>query len=77
MLRLSEAAVMNKRTAAQYLPLVAALAEGRTIQANRGTPGEPHWVSLDENDGEVRFSCEPDLYRVEPDSTARNEEGRR
>lgn len=64
---------MNKRTAARYLPLVAALAEGRTVQANRGTPSDPHWVSLDENDGEVRFSCEPELYRVEPDSTARNE----
>ncbi len=60
---------MNKQNAAQYLPMVAALAEGRTIQANRGTRGDPHWVALDENDGEVRFSCEPDLYRVASDAT--------
>jgi hypothetical protein len=55
---------MNKRNAGRYLPLVSALAEGRIIQANRGSPDDPHWVSLDENDGEVRFSCEPDLYRI-------------
>lgn len=61
---------MNKRNARRYLPLVAALAEGRTIQANRGGDGEPNWVSLDENDGEVRFSCAPELYRVAPDASA-------
>ena len=66
---------MNKHTAAQYLPLVAALAEGRTLQANRGNRSDPHWVSLDENDGEVRFSCEPDLYRIEPDSRERDSDG--
>ncbi len=57
---------MNKHNAKQYLPLIAALAAGHTIQANRGTPTDPHWVDLTDDDGEVRFSCAPELYRVAP-----------
>lgn len=58
---------MNKHNAARYLPLVAALAEGRTIQANRGSPGEPQWENLEANEGEVHFTCVPELYRIAPD----------
>lgn len=54
---------MNRQTAALYAPLVAALAAGQTIQANRGTVEDPNWVSLGDD---VEFSCPPRLYRIDP-----------
>lgn len=58
---------MNRHNAHLYLPLVAALANGHTIQANRkGSGSEDNWVSLDADDGEVKFTCEPHLYRIHP-----------
>lgn len=53
---------MNRQTAVLYAPLVAALAAGRTIQANRGSEEAPNWVILGDD---VEFSCPPHLYRVE------------
>lgn len=57
---------MHRKDAQQYLPLVAALAAGHTIQANRGTVDQPRWESLGDA---VEFSCAPELYRADPDST--------
>lgn len=54
---------MNKHNAAQYLPLVIALSEGKEIEANRGYEGNPIWEPVSE-DGEVLFTCAPHLYRV-------------
>jgi len=61
---------MNKKNAHLFLPLVQALAAGLTIRANRGTRDNPLWVRLEAEDGEVHFSCAPDLYDVDPDELA-------
>ena len=60
---------MNRKNAHLYLPLVRALSFGMTIQANRSPDpaGDPQWVDLDENEGEVLFTCAPELYRVKPE----------
>lgn len=51
---------MTKDNAKDYLPLVQALAEGKTIQSNyRGT----HWVDLDD----VSFSDPHKCYRIKPE----------
>lgn len=51
---------MTKHNAKDYLPLVQALAEGKTIQSNyRGT----HWVDLDD----VSFSDPHKCYRIKPE----------
>ena len=42
--------------------LRAAAAAGQRIQANRGTPEAPNWVTL----ADPQFTCEAHLYRVEP-----------
>lgn len=50
---------MNKNNAAQYLPLVQALADGRVIRArNSGYPVEM---------GEVNFSLPPECYDIKPE----------
>ena len=54
---------MTRDNAHLYLPLVQALADGQTIQANRGTVAEPRWEDLPEA---VLFTCEPHLYRAAP-----------
>lgn len=59
---------MNKNNAKEYLPLVQALAEGKTLQVNRmGEGNPPKWLDLTSHDGEVQFSCEPKFYRVKPE----------
>lgn len=58
---------MNKTNAHHYLPHVRDLAEGHTLQANRGTDEAPRWEDLDANDGEVLFTCAPDKYRRKPE----------
>ena len=50
---------MTKETAKEYLPLVQALAEGKTIQCD--TSGE--WLDL----GRVEFTGSPDHYRIKPE----------
>jgi hypothetical protein len=54
---------MNKENAHLYLPLVQALAEGKTIEILANRKGCEDWeetVSLD-------FSCTPDCYRIKPE----------
>lgn len=56
---------VNRLNAHLYLPLVQALAAGLTIQANRKLPdGSDNWVSLEADDGEVKFTCPPEGYRI-------------
>lgn len=53
---------MNKNNAAAYLPLVQALADGKTIQyIDCG-----HWYDCNEDDG-VLFSSGPSIYRIKPE----------
>ena len=54
---------MNKDNAAQFLPLVQALAEGKTIQVNQGTADNPQW----EDFANPFFNGNPDDYRVKPE----------
>lgn len=58
---------MNRHNAYAYLPLVAALAASKTIQAYRGQPGGSiAWEDFGPDD-EVLFTCPPHLYRVKPE----------
>jgi hypothetical protein len=50
---------MNKENAHLYLPLVQALAEGKTIQHWVGQ----HWVDCKNDDG-VQFIFPPNQYRI-------------
>ena len=52
---------MNKYNAAQYLPLVQALAEGKTIQCNYD---RHDWFDI----GNPVFSYEVKHYRIKPES---------
>jgi hypothetical protein len=54
---------MNKDNAAQFLPLVQALAEGKTIQFNPGTSDNPQWGDVED----LSFDGNPDDYRVKPE----------
>lgn len=50
---------MNKDNAKEFLPLVQALADGKTIQFN----DEGEWVDVE---GLYTDLCEPDAYRIKP-----------
>jgi hypothetical protein len=50
---------MNKNNAAQYLPLLQALIEGKTLQLFL----DPEWVDRHE----VDFSALPERYRIKPE----------
>lgn len=54
---------MNKDNAAQFLPLVQALAEGKTIQFNNGTFNEWDWHDVND----PFFTDDPEKYRVKPE----------
>lgn len=55
---------MNKDNAKEFLPLVQALADGKTIQFNiRGKGQEPDWEDLTN----PHFPGDPDHYRVKPE----------
>jgi len=54
---------MTKDNAAQFLPLVQALAEGKTIQFNSGTSDNPQWGDVED----LYFDGNPDDYRVKPE----------
>lgn len=56
---------MNSQNAAQYLPLVKALAEGKTIQMNAGNKNSPDWDDL--HGGSIIFGDEPSFYRIKPE----------
>jgi hypothetical protein len=57
---------MNKHNAHLYLPLVQALAEGKTIQV------QDLFDSQWDDDYDFDFSLEPDCYRVKPWSLSRH-----
>ncbi len=52
---------MNKDNAHLYLPLVQALAEGKTIQVY--LPYNKTWVDKDN----LKFDASPDQYRIKPE----------
>ncbi len=54
---------MNKDNAAAFLPLVQALADGKTIQFNDGTDSAPIWRNLEEPSF-MRFS---ERHRIKPE----------
>lgn len=54
---------MNKDNAKDFLPLVQALAEGKTIQINDGSESLPEWRDL----VDVSFSHHRILYRIKPE----------
>jgi len=59
---------MNGKTAKDYLPLVQALADGKTIQIMRNGK----WSSYEhEYNGEVFFDLPADWYRIKPEQTIR------
>jgi hypothetical protein len=51
---------MNKNNAKEYLPLVKALAEGKTVQISASNG---QWT----NPTEVEFTLAPNCYRVKPE----------
>jgi len=53
---------MNKENAHLYLPLVQALAEGKTIQFNQGDA----WIDAATN-ADFKWLDSPDNYRVKPE----------
>lgn len=59
---------MNAQNAAAYLPLVQALAEGKTIQLNSGSSESPKWEDMQHLD----FSCCIEDYRIKPWSLSRH-----
>jgi hypothetical protein len=52
---------MDKTNAAQFFPLVKALAEGKTIQFLDNASNI--WVDK----SEIIFNCEPNCYRIKPE----------
>ena len=54
---------MNASNAKDYLPLVQALSEGRTLQYKTIMP--PEWVDIETTD--VDFVLGPDRYRIKPE----------
>lgn len=53
---------MTKENAKDFLPLVQALAEGKTIQLASGN----HWYDVNPD-----FTCPPSKYRIKPDPKLR------
>ena len=56
---------MNKNNAKDFLPLVQALADGKTIQFYTGS-----WVDLSSVD-ETSFTLPPERYRIKPEPKLR------
>jgi len=53
---------MNKSNAKDFLPLVQALADGRTVEVRRYSSG-PEWVKQED----YIFNRDPEDYRVKPE----------
>jgi hypothetical protein len=53
---------MNKQNAHQYLPLVQALAEGKTIQIQMNAG----WMDVS-HDVDLRWDLPPESYRIKPE----------
>lgn len=54
---------MNKDNAREFLPLVQALADGRTIQS-RAIKDTTKWIDMI---GHIAFGSDPEFYRVKPE----------
>jgi hypothetical protein len=54
---------MNKENAKDYVPLVLALADGKTIQMKHLPSSWENWTDVQE----LGFSLTPDHYRVKPE----------
>jgi hypothetical protein len=52
---------MNKNNAAEFLPLVQALSEGKTLQYRWSLPNE--WEDMND----ASFVSDPEDYRIKPD----------
>ena len=59
---------MNKNNAKDYLPIIQALAEGKTIQVNIGVCAEngcvDKWIDVM---SELSFTEKPSQYRIKPE----------
>lgn len=55
---------MNRHNALQYIPLIQALAAGKTIQFRPTLTSR--WIDLNPNNS-FGFSVEPEHYRIKPD----------
>lgn len=58
---------MNLKNAKQYLSLVQAAAEGKTIQVNEAFKHNPYWVDI----SNPSFDMEVEFYRIKPESKLR------
>lgn len=58
---------MKKENAHLFLPLVQALADGKTIQIESYGSGDLGWDSF-EDDEEIRFCEDPEKYRIRPET---------
>jgi len=54
---------MNKENAASFIPLVQALADGKTIQYNSILAPNPKWEDI----AETGFIAGPEYYRIKPE----------
>ena len=62
--RSNQSTAMNKDNAAQFIPLVQALADGKTIQIDTGAEQSPYWVDI----VYVTFDSDPEKYRIKPEA---------
>ena len=54
---------MNQSQAKEWLPLIQAVAEGKTLQGNYGTDDKPNWKDV----ARLNFDCEVEAYRIKPE----------
>jgi hypothetical protein len=54
---------MNQEQAKEWLPLIQAVADGKTIQGNYGTDDKPNWKDV----ARLNFDCEVEAYRIKPE----------
>lgn len=54
---------MNQDQAKAWLPLIQAVAEGKTIQVNIGTYNQPKWQDTEY----FNFACHVEAHRIKPE----------
>ena len=57
---------MKKENAHQYLPLVQALADGKTIQIKNDSVKTECWQDFEDFD-QIQFCEDPSCYRIKPE----------
>ncbi len=57
---------MNRTNVHEYLPLVQALVDGKTLQYSKKTTSGQEWSDY-ENDDEFSFTSPPESYRIKPE----------